>query len=266
MIELLMAATLTAMILGSAFASLSIVMKAYKELAGKTNQAEIARLILDRMRTDLESTFFSPHGDLTRFVGYDQMEDDLDSDSLTFISAVNKPVDTGGGSSDLAEIQYYIDYDEETPERWLLRRMDYTPDIDPFSGGDVALLGPHVSSLDFQYFDGQMWWPEWDSTSEIPVAVSITIGIFEATQMNEVPTPENLATFSTTVWFAWYRESQNPTQGTGSVLDTDENQETGGNSGSSGNQGSNRNRNSSGNQGSSGSRNSNRSGGSSRGR
>lgn len=253
LIELLMAATLTAMILGGAFASLSIVMKAYKELAGKTNHAEIARLILDRMRADLEAAFFSPHGDLTRFVGYDQIEGDLAADSLTFISAVNKPVDTGGGSSDLAEVQYYIDMDETTPERWLLRRMDYTPDLDPFSGGDIALLGPHVTSLDFQYFDGQMWWPEWDSTSEIPVAVNVTIGLFEASELNEEPRPENLKTFSTTIWIACYRESQNPSQGTGSGLDMEEDSEA-----SSGTQGSN--------QGSNSNRSSNRQGGSSRGR
>lgn len=212
LVELLLAATLTTVILGSAFATFAVVMKAYKDLGGKTNQAEIARLIMDRMRNDLEAVFYSPHGDTTRFVGYDQTEGDLAVDSLTFISAVNKPVDAGEGSSDLAEIQYYIDLDADTPERWLLRRMDYTPDLDPFSGGDIALLGPHVESLDFQYFDGQVWWPEWDSTSEIPLAVNVTIGFFEASQMNEIASPDNLSTFSTTIWASSYRQSQEAKQ------------------------------------------------------
>ncbi len=209
LVELLLAATLTAIILGSAFVSLSIVMKAYKELSSKTNQAEIARLILDRMRIDLESTFYSPHEDLTRFVGYDQIAGELSVDSLTFISAVNRPVDTGGGTSDLAEIQYYVDMDESTPERWLLRRMDNTPDSDPFTGGQVALLGPQVQSLDFQFFDGTMWWPEWDSTEDIPLAVNVTIGLFEAGEMGEMANIDNVKTFSTTIWLANYRVSAN---------------------------------------------------------
>lgn len=220
LVELLLASMMTAMILGSAFVSLSIVLKAYKELGSKTNLAETARLILDRMRADLESAFLSPHSDITRFVGYDQINGDLPADSLTFISAINKPINTGGGSSDLAEIQYYIDVDESTPERWLLRRMDYTPDTDPFSGGELALLGPRVTSLDFQYFDGMAWWPEWDSSSEIPMAVNISLGLFEASQPQEVPKPETIKTFSTTVWLACYRESESSSSETGSGRNT----------------------------------------------
>ncbi|MBN2327527.1 MAG: prepilin-type N-terminal cleavage/methylation domain-containing protein [Candidatus Omnitrophica bacterium] len=208
LVELVLASTLTALILGSAFVSLSTVLKAYKELGGKTNLAETARLILDRMRADLEMTFYSPHADYTRFVGYDQLNGDLPADSLTFISSVNNPVNTGGGSSDLAEVQYYIDVDDGTPERWLLRRMDYTPDSDPFTGGELALLGPRVASIDFQYFDGIVWQTEWDSSEAIPIAVNITIGLFEADHPEETPTLENLDYFSTSVWIACYRESE----------------------------------------------------------
>ncbi len=207
LVELLLAATITAMVLGSAFASMSVVLRAYKELGGKTNMAETARLILDRMRTDLEATFLSPHEDVTRFVGYDQMTGELDTDSLTFISSVNNPAETGAGACDIAEIQYYIDLDETTPERWLLRRMDYTIDTDPFSGGELALLGPRVVSLELQYFDGEAWWPEWDSSSAIPIAVNISIGLFEASLPNEEPSPMNIKKFSTTVWIASYRQT-----------------------------------------------------------
>jgi general secretion pathway protein J len=206
LVELMMAATLTTLVLGGAFVSLSVVLQAYKLHGSKSNSADMANLIFERMRMDLASTFLSPHNAVTRFVGTDLMAEELPSDTLTFISTVNNPIETGEGSSDLTEIQYYIDMDEATPERWLLRRYDPTPDMDPFSGGTIALLGPKVCMLDFQYFDGDMWWPTWDSVQEIPICVNVTIGVFEPQNIWETPTPENVEQFSTTIWIATYRE------------------------------------------------------------
>ncbi len=206
LIELLMAATLTAMVVGGAFVSLSVVLKAYKEHGRKANTPQIARLILERMRTDLQSTFLSPHDDRTRFVAQDFTNGEFSADTLTFISAVNKPMEYGAGTSDLAEVQYYIDQDDATPEKWLLRRFDPTPDSDPFSGGEAALLGPKVVSLDFQFYDGEMWWPEWDSMEEIPICVYAEIGLFEPERLGDTPTVTNVELFSTMIWIASYRE------------------------------------------------------------
>ena len=221
LIELIMAGTLTAMVLGGAFASLSVVLQAYKAQSGKTNSADVARLIFDRMRTDLSSTFISPHKAVTRFVGMDQQEGEFATDSLTFISTINHPIETGGGTSDQVEVQYYIDLDDSTPERWLIRRFDNTPDNDPFSGGVLALLGPQVCALDFQYFDGTIWWPSWDAVDQIPVAVYVKIGIFEPQQPGDTPAAEVVRYFSTTIWIPCYRQppadSLGPMGGTASL-------------------------------------------------
>lgn len=206
LVELLMATTLTGLVLGGAFMSLSVVLRGYKEFSGKSNVSETARLILERMQSDLEAAFLSPHQDTTRFVGMDIQSGDFETDILTFISRIHNPVETGGGSSDLAEIQYYIDQDDTTPERWLLRRYDFSPDMDPFSGGDIALLGPQVVYLDFQYFDGAAWWPDWDSTESVPLAVYLTLGFFIPRQVDDEPTLENIQTFSTTVWIPSARQ------------------------------------------------------------
>ena len=206
LVELLMATTLTGLVLGGALMSLSVVLRGYREFSGKANAPETARLILERMRADLEMTFLSPHQDTTRFVGMDFQTGDFETDILTFISAIHHPVETGGGSSDLAEIQYYIDQDDTTPERWLVRRYDFTPDMDPFSGGETALLGPQVLYLDFQYFDGVAWWPDWDSSESVPAAVYITVGLYTPRYVGDAPSLENLQLASTTVWIPSYRE------------------------------------------------------------
>jgi type II secretory pathway pseudopilin PulG len=206
LVELLLASSITAVIIGGGLMAMSVVLHAYKLEGNKGNLAETAQLILDRMRGDLNTAFLSPHNDVTRFVGYDLQGPQFDADSLTFISAVNSPVLTGGGTSDLAEIQYFIDTDEETPERWLIRRIDVTPDEDPFTGGTNALLGPKVVSLNFQFFDGIEWYPSWNSTKGLPAAVNITIGLFQPKRHDELPTVETLHQFSTTVWIASRRE------------------------------------------------------------
>lgn len=211
LVELILAATLTAVILGGAFLSLSVMLRAYKEIGGMAEQAEAGRLILERMRADISAAYLSPHSDLTRFVGFNLQQGNFHADSLTFISRVNNPIETGGGSSDLAEVQFYVDLDDSTPEQWLLRRFDPTPDNDPFTGGQVALLGPNVISLNFEYFDGQAWWPSWDSESEIPMAVYVSFGIFVPRFPNEQPAAETLKTYSTTIWLSAYRTPSDST-------------------------------------------------------
>jgi prepilin-type N-terminal cleavage/methylation domain-containing protein len=207
LVELLLAATLTALVLGGAAASLSVVLRAYKELGGKAEYAETGRLMLERIRTDLVATYLSPHSDMTRFVCTNAENGDFSTDTLTFISRVNNPIESGGGTSDLAEIQYYIDVDDSTPEKWLLRRIDITPDDDPFTGGQIALLGPNAVYLDFQFFDGQEWLPAWDSESSIPIAINVTIGTFKPNYPGETPTIETTDMYSTMVWVASYRET-----------------------------------------------------------
>ncbi|MBI1390848.1 MAG: prepilin-type N-terminal cleavage/methylation domain-containing protein [bacterium] len=205
LIELLLATALTAMVVTGALFSLSVILNAYKAYGGKTNDAEIANMIFTRMRLDLTAAFLSPHEDRTRFVCNDTQSGDLDADTLTFIGMVNEPVEIGQGTSDLAEVQYYIDDDDSTPERWLVRRFDNTPDDDPFTGGEIALLGPGVQTIDFQFFDGTEWWPLWDSSSSLPIAVNVRIGFFHPEREGEPPVAERMQTFSTTFWIALSR-------------------------------------------------------------
>lgn len=205
LVELLTATTITALVLSGAFFSLSVVLSAYKIRGGKTSDAEIANMIFTRVRTDLASTFISPHSDVTRFVGMDEQNGQFDADTLTFISMVNNPIEIGEGTSDLAEVQYFIDVDDSTPERWLVRRYDATPDIDPFTGGEISLLGPHVMSINYEYYDGLIWWPEWNSEADLPIAVNITLSFFRPDKLEQEPTPETLTQHSTTIWLTLSR-------------------------------------------------------------
>lgn len=200
LVELLTATTITALVLGGAYFSLSVILRAYQQRGGAAADAEIANLILTRMGADLNSAFLSPHEDRTRFVGLNETNGEFGADTLTFISAVSDPTSLGEGSSDLAEVQYYIDLDDSTPERWLVRRFDNTPDEDPFAGGQIALLGPRVYSLDFQYYDGLEWLLEWDSDTDIPLAVNVSFRFFRPTEIGQEPSIEDMMEHSATFW------------------------------------------------------------------
>ncbi len=206
LVEVVLATTISALVLAGAYASLATILSAYRIQEGQYANTDKARLILSRMREDLAAAFLSPHQAMTRFVGTDNQNGTFSTDTLTFISTVNNSAHTGGGTSDLAEIQYYIDMDDSTEEKWLVRRFDATPDMDPFSGGELALLGPQALSLNFEYFDGAAWWPTWDSAEEIPIAVNVTVGIFEPKQLGEEPNETNVTHYSKLIWLAQYRE------------------------------------------------------------
>jgi len=206
LIEVILATMLSALVLAGAFASLSTILTAYGAQEGQYDASRNASLILANMSKDLNAVYLSPHQPMTRMVGTDGRQGDFDSDTLTFISTINDVTKSGAGTSDLAEIQYYIDLDSSTPEKWLLRRYDITPDIDPFTGGTLALLGPQVVSLNFEYFDGMQWWPAWDSAEVLPIAVNIRIAIFKPEQQGQTATPQNVEYFSKLVWLGSYRD------------------------------------------------------------
>ena len=88
---------------------------------------------------------------------------------------------------------YYIENDPDTEVRWLLRREDATPDDDLLGGGAVALAGPYVAAMDFEFYDGLFWQAGWENPQQFPKAVRIGILVVDE---NET---ENPIVFSTTV-------------------------------------------------------------------
>ncbi len=209
LVELILAGAIGAMVIVAAASTLMVAMKSHAARRDVTGIYEIGTTALDIMHRDLLSVFLAPADARTRFVAVDYEEQGRSMDQLIFMSTGYPTVESMGGESDLMEVHYYIDTDPSTEERWLQRRIDATPDDDPFTGGTNSLLGPHVASLDFQFYDGTDWWPSWDSKEEIPVAVSISLGVLEekpSAKRGAIP-DEEPTLFNTMVWMPVYRAS-----------------------------------------------------------
>ncbi len=196
LVELLLAATLGALVVAAAFSSISVVLKGYRDYKDRSVIYEPAIAALTRMSREISCAFLSPHGGKTRFVGIDQEVEGTAVDEMIFLTTINNPQYSTEPMSDVSEVHYYIDLDPETPERWLQVRYDPTPDDDPFTGGMSYLLGPHIVAMSLLYFDGSYWVTEWDSEQDIPMAISITIGV---TKDGNVDNPEDIVQFSTIV-------------------------------------------------------------------
>jgi type II secretion system protein J len=211
LVEMLLAATVGALVVAAAFSSISVVLKGYRQSKDRVDLYEPARAALTRMSREISSAFLSPHAGRTQFYGIDQEIEGIPVDQLIFVAVVNEPAYADQTESDLCEMHYYIDVDPETPERWLQVRYDPTPDDDPSSGGTSYLLGPHIVAMSISYFDGEYWLPEWNSQEELPMAVNITLGV---TQDGNVERPEDIVQFSTLVCPVVYRAGTGETGST----------------------------------------------------
>jgi prepilin-type N-terminal cleavage/methylation domain-containing protein len=63
-------------------------------------------------------------------------------------------------------------------DRLSISLADDTGNLDALAEG-AQLLAPEVRTLTFQYYDGTLWWPEWDSVAygRLPRAIEVTLGI-----------------------------------------------------------------------------------------
>jgi len=98
-----------------------------------------------------------------------------DTDTMDFIAPSGPLGWNEDGAGGLAEVGYYIDNDQATEEKGLVRREDATLDDDPLSGGQVIEIGLSVSDLNLSFFDGTDWWPDWVDQTSLPRAVRIEI-------------------------------------------------------------------------------------------
>jgi type II secretion system protein J len=153
-----------------------------------------AALALDRISRDLQTAvLYSNVEFLGVSAGGEQMTKSVfiganngDQDKLTFntLSHVRYLKDTK--ESDLAEVSYFLepDEDEEAPAGLfvLQKRESSPPDAEPEEGGTVTTLLRGVKELNFRYYDKRKveYGDEWDTTkldyvNKLPRAVEITL-------------------------------------------------------------------------------------------
>lgn len=176
MIELMTAVAISGIILGAALGSFRMATRMYQRSEARREALDSCRGALELISQDLVGAFLSSDRSVAFFSGEDlKAGNELDVDSLRLTTLVNNPLRLGGPSSDLAEVEYYVDADPGTPERWLVRRYNPYPRCG-MGKGRTALAGLHVAALELLYFSNGEWLTSWQSRTRLPRAVYVMVG------------------------------------------------------------------------------------------
>ena len=180
LVELLLAITISSFIFGALWMSVGQLTRA-RSISRERMLAHVrADAALNEIRRDLASVLRSDDLFWAKFRVFDRSVTTpwgvADRDDLLLFSSrlrlTRKLYDQGEGLE--YETQYRIEDDAAGPVLW--QRRDSMPDEYFDGGGVVTPLVDGIVSFNVEVYDGEQWWPTWDSDDfGLPVAVRLTI-------------------------------------------------------------------------------------------
>jgi len=157
LIELVISASLMAMILTGAYMCLNAAISGQKLIEPRAEVIQNARVIMSMISADLRSA--CPLSKDYEFLGMHRMLDDIQADNLDFATHNYSPRQQNEG--DFCEVSYFVQKEGETGRISLWRRRNPTIAPDPLSGGNREQLARGLRGVSFEYFDGFEWYDTW---------------------------------------------------------------------------------------------------------
>jgi type II secretion system protein J len=190
LIEMLVAATVSSMILLMVYTAYSSVIKSVNY--GKVYSSYFERLnfALRRIDTDISNLYWKSDQKNLNFICTTKSGSSI----LNFITAEHKelkmlynlkdqvPV------SDVHEVGFYLKKNSDTDSYSLIRRYSIGYDDSPGDGGSEEILINNIKSLKFEFKYRSDWTPEWDSreTKRIPSVIKTIIEVYNPTQKTDL--------------------------------------------------------------------------------
>jgi hypothetical protein len=180
MVELLVAGVITAFVLGAVSMCLSQLTSA-KTTSRMNLEAHLrADAALAALRRDIVSVLRDQDLFHTRLLLYDNATrtplGPVDRDEILVFNTRLRPIrdlDFMGDGMEF-ETQFRIEEDALGPALW--QRRDAVPDEYPQGGGTVTPLVSGLVSLSVEAYDGDQWYPDWDSDFDgLPLAVRVMV-------------------------------------------------------------------------------------------
>jgi len=177
LLEVVISVGILVVILTIIYNAFNSSMEVFTAMENRGNAYAQARLVLNRMSEEIASTYLSGKNRNTGLLGEDKDEDDLPFDSLHFTSLSHIRWVKDSKESELCEIGYYLEKDEETGESFLFRREDWNVDGTLEEGGRSLELAEGVDAINFRYYDGEEWVDDWDSRIKggLPKAIEVVL-------------------------------------------------------------------------------------------
>jgi type II secretion system protein J len=206
LIELIVAGLVAAIVIGSVSYTLTQVAKSRGATKKRLDAHVRAHAALDSIRRDIASTIRSAdlmdcrvliNDDEAGASGGDMPRDEL----LLFanrLGTAGSDVRYQGEGSEF-EVQYRVEDDDLGAALW--QRRDAMPDRTPDGGGTATPLVDGVVGIDFEAYDGESWYPDWDSDIYgLPWAIRATVtAAGQANGEDPLSDMRNLVTLQTVV-------------------------------------------------------------------
>jgi type II secretion system protein J len=202
LLELLLAITMAAILSVSLYATLNTAIKARRTAMSTVQTTRAGAVAMDLICHDLESVVRPMtqtqlnDGSISLngvFQGSHRGGTGSETDDLLFHTIQYDP--TADPNDPLAEgtreVEFYLSTQTNPPS--LVRRVNRNLLAQTQSNGDEEVLCHNIRGFAVQYFDGQQWQTDWDSTQNgevLPFAVRVTLTMLDpsgATNANGQP-------------------------------------------------------------------------------
>ena len=157
LIEVVISASLMAIILVGAYLCLSSSIASQKLIESRAEVVQSARVAMSIMSADLRSA--CPLSKEFSFLGLHRTLGEADADNLDFATHNYTPRRAREG--DFCEVSYFVAKEPESGKLTLWRRRDPTPDDEPLAGGNREEIARGLQGLKFEYYDGFDWFDKW---------------------------------------------------------------------------------------------------------
>jgi len=168
LLEILVSVAIISVVMGIIYGAYTSNVEIIKTTRGSSQVYQTARIVMDRMSRDLESAFIGAGSseELIRpgFLCINQEMDGRPADRLNFAALTYFSPRPNSPGTDLCEIGYYLEEDEERGGLILYRRSQIGVDDDLASGGVAVVFSKNVVGLDLTFQDGEgETFESWDS-------------------------------------------------------------------------------------------------------
>ncbi len=203
LVELMVAALMTAFVLGAVSMSLSQLSRAKSGGREQLTAHLRADAALNTVRRDIVTVLRDQDLFWTRLLLTDHSISSpygpLDRDEILVFNAQLRPIRDLDFIGDGAEFEAHLRIEENPDGIILWRRRDAVPDEYPRGGGVATPLISGVVSLGMEAYDGDLWYPSWDSDFDgLPLAIRVTV-VASGCRDGQDPYASILATLRTVI-------------------------------------------------------------------
>ena len=180
LVELMVAALMTAFVLGAVSMSLSQLSRAKSGSREQLVAHLRADAALNAVRRDVVTVLRDPDLFWTRLLLIDHSIASplgrMDRDEILLFNVQLRPIRDLDFIGDGVEFEAHLRIEEDPDGIVLWQRRDAVPDEYPRGGGVATPLISGVVGLSMEAYDGDLWYPSWDSDFDgLPLAIRVTV-------------------------------------------------------------------------------------------